>query len=83
MLVCVKCELELFPKQNGVMVERIEGIGSFELWEGDLWACRKCGMEVIADFGQKPWARAGNVDYARQRAKVGPVYKVRDQAVKS
>lgn len=51
MTVCAKCQEEMFPKRNGILVK----LGVHDgLFHADLWECRKCGIEIIRGFGMNP-----------------------------
>jgi len=57
-LVCVKCEVELRPEKNGVVVPVMfmENTKVYEIYRADKWMCPKCGYEVVAGFGKLPMA---------------------------
>lgn len=57
--VCVKCNIELMPERNGVTVVDWyrENQEIYQLWDADLWKCRKCDMEIVVGFGGDPYAR--------------------------
>lgn len=78
-MVCIKCELQLKPETNGVVVSELfmDDTQVYKVWEADLWKCPGCGMEVIAGFADNPiaehfeqekmvtaWAR---IEVAKQR----------------
>lgn len=67
--ICVKCEIEMRPKKNGVTVEEFteEGL-SYKLWMGDLWECPICQASVIVGFGARSLAEHWHTDYATARA---------------
>jgi hypothetical protein len=48
-LMHVKCGGWLRCKKNEVRVLDDSGV-----WDADLWACEKCGEEVITGFGRIP-----------------------------
>ena len=53
---CVKCGVELYPKENGVgVLDTLRGVG-FQLWDADLWECPVCGYQIVTGFGQEPVA---------------------------
>jgi len=54
--VCAKCEVEMRPKKNGVIVVDIERETATQLWSADLWSCPKCNVGVVIEFGHNPWA---------------------------
>lgn len=55
-MVCTKCQLPLFPKENGVYVAEVflSPPQPCKVWMADLWGCCECGMEVVAGFGNNP-----------------------------
>lgn len=55
--VCVKCEVELKPEINGVVVVEMfqQNKEIYKLWEADLWKCPICGVEVVLGFGNQPF----------------------------
>ena len=62
-IVCVKCEVEYKPEENGVVVEEMASFGSYKLWQADLVKCPKCGNEIIAGFGNENFAEHYQPDY--------------------
>ena len=57
-MVCIKCELQLKPETNGVVVSELfmNDTQVYKVWEADLWKCPGCGMEVIAGWAENPIA---------------------------
>lgn len=61
--VCVKCQCELRPKENGVgLLDMFRPSDEtepqpYQIWDADLWSCPKCGYELITGFGQGPIAQ--------------------------
>ena len=55
--VCVKCEVELRPEKNGVIVAEMYQNNEkiYKLWEADLWKCPLCYFEVVLGFAQYPF----------------------------
>ena len=55
--VCVICEIELRPKENGVIVVEMfdNPPKPYKIWSADLWKCSVCGLEVVLGFGNKPF----------------------------
>ena len=55
--VCVKCEVELRPEKNGVIVAEMfqNNEKIYKLWEADLWKCPLCYFEVVLGFAQSPF----------------------------
>lgn len=45
--ICVKCQVELRVKQNGVPLVQLSAIAPVYLRMADLWHCPECGFEVI------------------------------------
>jgi hypothetical protein len=56
--VCAKCECEFIPKQNDVRVVEyfLDPPQPYKLWCADLWACPKCGFEIVTGFGNNAYA---------------------------
>ncbi len=53
--VCVKCNCELHPETNGVgVLDVLENMDPYQIWDADLWKCPKCGIEVVGGFGGGP-----------------------------
>jgi len=55
--VCAKCEVELKPEHNGVIVAEMmhNNTEIYKLWFADLWKCPECGIEVVLGFGVQPY----------------------------
>ena len=69
------CGRFLSVKKNSVTVEELMDDGTpYKLWDGDLWECPECGVEVIAGFGAIPLAEHWQPTYADQRARLAPMY---------
>lgn len=53
--VCAKCEVELRPETNGVIVAEMMNNNTkiYKLWGADLWKCPGCGIEVVLGFAQQ------------------------------
>lgn len=72
--VCVACEVEMKPKQNGVVLVEAATFGFLSLHMADVWHCPACGHEAIigvaddALFGH--W-EGGIVEEIRRREKRG------------
>lgn len=49
--VCIKCQIELRPKENGVLAVSMASFGAYEVYEADIWHCPGCGWEGILGFG--------------------------------
>jgi len=56
--ICVRCEIEMRTKTNGVPVLETYGEEKkpYKLWNGDLWQCTKCLNMVIVGFAKEPMA---------------------------
>lgn len=52
--VCVKCRIEMKPEKNGVKWVTMADFGPYQIWDSDKWKCRKCGIEILSGFGQRP-----------------------------
>jgi hypothetical protein len=55
-LVCVDCEIELKPQDNGIYVIETASFGPYKIWSADVWVCPQCKHEVVAGFGNGPLA---------------------------
>lgn len=53
-MVCVSCEVELKPQENGVIVIEMASFGECKVWYADVWKCPKCEIETVAGFGNNP-----------------------------
>ena len=53
-MVCVTCQVELRCETNGTTVIETASFGPYKVWDADTWKCPKCGVEIIAGFGNKP-----------------------------
>jgi len=50
--VCVKCVVITDTEKNGVWFVANDGNGRpYLAFQGDIYRCRKCGMEVMSTFG--------------------------------
>lgn len=71
--VCVKCEVELRPEKNGVIVAELmqHNTKIYKLWSADLWKCPKCGIEVVLGFGRQAFIEhfEGEIDAKLQELK--------------
>jgi hypothetical protein len=45
--VCVACEVELRPKQNGVLLVEAATFGFMSLRQADIWHCPVCLHETV------------------------------------
>jgi len=55
--VCVNCEVELKPEENGIVVAEMfqENTKIYKLWYADLWKCPLCDYKIILGFGNNPF----------------------------
>jgi len=63
--VCVKCEVELRPEENGVVVAEMfqQNKEVAKLWYADLFKCPICGIEVIYGFGNAAFKHHFDEDF--------------------
>ncbi len=56
--VCVKCEVELEPKKNGVGCLDYAKLSvdsqPYQIWDADLWECPNCHYQIVTGFGKAP-----------------------------
>ena len=62
--VCARCQVELYPKKNGVGAIAMGDSGPEAIYDADLWRCPNCGLEVVLDFGNKPIREHFHPDFA-------------------
>lgn len=69
-LVCRKCEIELKPEENGVVIVELcqKNKRVYKIWSADLWECRNCGNEVVAGFSSQPSFHEGEKSEGEIRA---------------
>lgn len=53
-MVCTKCQVALKPVDNDTVVIETASFGPYKVWNADTLKCPKCGIEIVAGFGQKP-----------------------------
>ncbi len=57
--VCVKCETEMYPADNGAIC--LDHFGDdnepYQLWSCDKWKCHYCDTEILIGFGDRPLIR--------------------------
>lgn len=70
MKVCVKCQIELRPHENGIVALSMASFGAYELYEADVWHCPQCGWKGILDFAAKPFAQHHEPDFEQVLANV-------------
>lgn len=53
--VCVKCEVDMYPEENGVLLVQTAGEERrpYKAWMADKWKCAKCGCEVLSGFSDR------------------------------
>ena len=56
--ICVKCEVEFKPFENGVIVAEMfqNNTALYRLWSADLWQCPKCGYQIVSGYGNHAYA---------------------------
>lgn len=52
--VCVKCEIEMRPKKNAVMLEVMTDERPYQVYSADLWECVECHAEVVVGVARNP-----------------------------
>jgi len=67
--ICIKCQVELRPKKNGILMLEMATFGPMALWSSDLWYCPCCSMEAVIGFGEKPIIRSSDQDFDEQLTK--------------
>lgn len=55
--ICSRCQGEMRPLRNGVVVVDHASFGPYETWNADEWACPTCGYAIIVGFGVGPERR--------------------------
>jgi hypothetical protein len=45
--LCVKCQIELRCKTNGILLVEMATYGPVTARDADLWHCPECGFEVV------------------------------------
>ena len=55
-LVCVECNRELRPEQNGIYLVELfaDDKKVYKIWTADLWKCPDCGKEIVSGFADNP-----------------------------
>ena len=85
-MVCVKCEVALRPKKNGVYVQEMymENKKTYKIWCADLWKCPICRAEIVSGFGSEPkmFAFQGDADAEIERLKQLGRIVIKDQELK-
>lgn len=55
-VVCVECEEEMKPEENGVDVSELGGDGKpYKMWKADALRCPGCGTYVVTGFADNPF----------------------------
>ena len=67
MKLCVKCQIELRPLENGAWFESMADFGPYEIRMGDIWHCPECGLKVGIGIADEPIVRHHDPDYQDQR----------------
>jgi len=63
-LVCISCNLEMYPKKNGVYcVDLFDNGEPYSITYCDIWKCNECGYEVLAGFANEPCAYHWQPDF--------------------
>lgn len=53
--VCVKCQLEMRPKLNGVgLLELATPNRPYQIWSSDLFKCPRCNYEILIGYAEVP-----------------------------
>lgn len=52
--VCVKCQCEFQVCKVGTQVIEMAVFGPYKIWEADMLKCPGCGMEIVAQFAERP-----------------------------
>lgn len=71
--ICVKCECELRPDENGVgLLDMFNPSDKpdpqpYQIWDADLYKCPKCGYEVVVGFGNNAVAHHFDPDEELER----------------
>lgn len=66
MKVCVSCQIELRPKENGIVAVVMADFGPCELYEADVWHCNSCGWEGVLGFAAKPFSSHFEIDFSQE-----------------
>lgn len=84
-MVCMKCNVFLHPKKNGVLVEEGMPTGTdretwvpYKLWMADSWECRSCGTEIVSGFAPEAFLHHFMPDYKPFKEKRQPYVFVKD-----
>ena len=58
---CVKCQVEMKTAQTGAIVitTAYDPPQPYEAYNADVLICPKCGIEIVAGYGNNPFARSG------------------------
>ena len=67
--VCVKCQVELRPKTNGIAAVEMASFGPYKIWMADVWRCPVCGWEGILGFSSEPIAEHHRPHFAAELEK--------------
>lgn len=65
-MCCVNCQTYLAPRKNSVFVlETMEDLRPYKVWQADLFECPDCGHQIVAGFGQGPLSEHYKPDFGR------------------
>ena len=79
MIVCVKCNREMRPKQNGASFIEMAGNEPYKLWMADLWECQECGAQILyTNTLQSPIAQHFQPDFADKVRSYKPQYRAKE-----
>ena len=79
-MICVKCEVELTCKQNGVgaLYTFLPDERPCSIYDADLWSCPICGLEIVSGFGAEPIAEHYRSDMEKVIGMYGRVVRCRE-----
>lgn len=69
MKVCVKCQVELRPKTNGITAVEMASFGPYKIWAADTWECPVCHWVGILGFSASPIAEHFQPHFAEELSK--------------
>ena len=65
-VVCVECEEEMKPEENGVDVLERGGDGKpYKMWKADVLECPGCGRRVVSGFADNPFLQRPDDDLTK------------------
>jgi predicted RNA-binding Zn-ribbon protein involved in translation (DUF1610 family) len=78
--ICVPCRRVFRPLQTGVRFEERMLLGGangepehwapYRLWAADIYACPKCGTQIVTGLSKAPIAVSHEPDYGERAARV-------------